>query len=224
MKPIILIGARLDGQAGVVLDLIEQTKEYKVVGYIDNTPSLQNKLINGVPVLGLSDDLEKMELETDLFHISIGDNPGRGYIFNRLMKLGYKVVNLIHPHAIVSKNIKIGQGCYIGPGAIVNYNSQIENAVIINSGAIIEHDNKIGFCAHVAPGAKTAGRVSIGEYSFVGLGATILPDINIGRSVMVGAGSTVIRNISDKTTVRGYAAKPMQGIVNIYKDIKPDNP
>jgi len=40
---------------------------------------------------------------------------------------------------------------------------------------------------------------------------------------MVGAGSTVIKNVMDKNTVYGFAAKLKEGdLGNIYKDVIPD--
>ena len=34
---IIIVGARIDGQAGVVLNAIESRNEYKIVGFIGNS-------------------------------------------------------------------------------------------------------------------------------------------------------------------------------------------
>ena len=219
--PIIIIGARIDGQAGVVLDLIERTKKYKVIGFLDSTPKFQNTLIKNIPVIGSSDNLEKQSFETKYFHIAIGDNVARGRLFNELKNLRYEVVSLIHPTSVISKNAKIGKGCFLGPNAILNNGTVIDDAVIINSGAIIEHDNYIGFSSNMAPGSKTGGRVIVGKYAFIGIGATILPDIRIGEGAMVGAGSTLVKNVDDKTTVSGYAAKKHKQ--NIYVTIAANN-
>lgn len=219
-KTLVLIGARLDGHAGVVLDTLKEIGQYELVGFIDNTPALQKTKINGVPVIGSSDDLETMKIPADCVHISIGDNVARGNIFRILQKRGIEVVTLIHPTAIVSSGAIIKQGCYIGPQAIINTGTVIEDAALINSGSIIEHDDRIGFAAHMAPGTKTAGRVHVGDFAFVGVGATILPDIRIGSGAMIGAGATVVKDVPDRTTVVGYAAKKHRK--NIYRDVKAD--
>nr|MBP6342795.1 hypothetical protein [Candidatus Omnitrophota bacterium] len=71
-KTIIIIGARMDGHAGVVVDTLKEIGGYELVGFLDNTPSLQNKTISGVPVLGSSDELTTMKFPADCAHIAIG--------------------------------------------------------------------------------------------------------------------------------------------------------
>jgi sugar O-acyltransferase (sialic acid O-acetyltransferase NeuD family) len=215
LEKIIIVGARMDGQAGVVLDIINTFKMFKVIGFLDNTPELQGKTVQGLPILGSSDDIDTLQLETNLFHIGIGDNVARGNIFQQLINNGYKVVSIIHPSAIISSNCSIGQGCFIGPRAIINNGTIIHEAVIINTGAIVEHDNSIGFSVHIAPGTITAGRVVVNRFAFIGIGAVLLPDIQIGENAMVGAGSVVVKNVDSQTTVVGYAAQKYKK-KNIY--------
>ncbi|MFC1595720.1 NeuD/PglB/VioB family sugar acetyltransferase [Candidatus Margulisiibacteriota bacterium] len=217
---IVVIGARMDGHAGVILDTCDAENKYKIIGFIDNTPEYQNTKINGIPVIGSTDDLEKLKLPTNNVHIAIGDNVARGKIFNRLKNIGLNVVSLIHPTATVSQKASIGEGCFIGPKAVINNGVEIKAATIINTGTIVEHDNKIGFAVHLAPGTKTTGRVHIDDFSFVGVGSTILPDIMIGAHTMIGAGSTVVKDVPPGTTVIGYAAKKHKK--NIYVDARPD--
>lgn len=219
-EKIIIIGARIDGHAGVVLDLIELDKKYDVVGFIDNTIELQGTKIKGIEVLGSTDALESLNLPTKNVHIAIGDNVARKDLLERIKKINLVPITLIHPSAVVSKNAKIGEGSFIGARAIVNNGTQLGNVVIINSGAIVEHDNIISTAVHMAPGTKTAGRVIIEECAFIGVGATILPDIKIGSCAMIGAGSTVVKNVSSKVTVIGYAAQKHDK--NIYFETDSD--
>jgi len=219
-KELVIVGARLDGHAGVVLDAIEKIGGYQIIGFIDNDPKLQNTEIRNIPVLGLIDDLENMELSARYVHIAIGDNYYRGKLYERIKKIGLEAVTLIHPAAIVSENSTIGEGCFIAPLAIINSGSVLGAVSIINSGGIVEHDTKLGLAVHVGPGATTGGRVLVDDFSFLGLGSTILPDIHIGSGVMVGAGATVVKDIPSKTTVIGYAAKKHPK--NIYIDAESD--
>jgi sugar O-acyltransferase (sialic acid O-acetyltransferase NeuD family) len=219
-KRIVVIGACLRGHAGVILDTLDLINEYKLVGFIDNSPELQNKLISGVPVIGSTDDLDSLEIPAEYAHIAIGENVARGKLFRHLEQRGLNVVTLIHPTATISKRAKIGKGCFIGAGAVVNIGAVIGSASIINTGTIVEHDNKIGYAVHLAPGTKTTGRVQIDDFAFIGVGSTILPDIHIGSGAMVGAGSTVVKDVSPKTTIFGYAAR--KHYKNIYLDTKSD--
>lgn len=217
---IVLVGARLDGHAGVLLDVISEIGTYEVVGFIDSTPSLQGTIVAGVPVLGSTDDLETLAIHADSVHVAIGDNVARGNIYNTLVKRGIPVETIIHPSASISSRATIGDGCFIGAGAIVNNGARIGSASIINTGVVVEHDNLVGFAVHMAPGTTTAGRVTIDDFVFVGAGATVLPDAHIGSGALIGAGSTVVNDVPNKTTVVGYAAR--RHVKNIYQETRPD--
>lgn len=219
-RKILIIGARLDGHAGSVLDAIAGIETYEVVGFIDSTPSLQGKTVAGKPVLGSTEDIETIEIPADCVHIAVGDNAARGNLYYKLSKRGIVIETIIHPTAHVSDRAHVGAGAFVGVGAIINNGARIGNASIINTGAVIEHDGVIGFAVHMAPGTTTSGRFSIGDYAFVGVGATVLPDVHIGSSAMVGAGSTVVHDVPDKDTVIGYAAR--QHVKNIYLETVPD--
>ena len=56
-RTIVIVGARMDGHAGVILDSLQLIGGYKVTGFIDNSRKIQNSLINCIPVLGSTDDL-----------------------------------------------------------------------------------------------------------------------------------------------------------------------
>lgn len=213
-KEVIIIGARMDGHAGVIVNTIKTLDKYKLIGFFDNTPELQGTHVFGLPVIGSSDDLRKHDFAGKCVHIAIGDNVARSNLFKSLKKANIEVVTIIHPTAMISSDVTIEEGCFIAPGVIINNGSTISSVCIINSGAIIEHDNKIGHAVHVAPGATTAGRVIINDYAFIGVGSTILPDIEIGKGALVGAGSTVVRNVAPQITVMGYAAQKRKK--NIY--------
>ena len=219
-RKIIIIGARIDGHAGVILDTIEEIGEYEVVGFVDNSPRLQKKNFKGIPVIGSTDQLNSLKVPTKYFHIAIGENISRYNIFKLLKSRNFNVETIVHPSATVSKYSTLGEGCFIAPHAVVNNGSNIGNVTIINTGAIVEHNSQVGDAVHLAPGVKTAGRVKIGKFSFIGLGATILPDIHVGSGVMVGAGSTVVKNVAPNTTMIGYAARKRTS--NIYMDTKSD--
>jgi len=218
---IIIVGARIDGHAGVVVNAIVSRNEYEIIGFIDNTPELQGTIINGVPVIGSTDDIANIKLPVNNFHIAIGDNLARFRLQKSLKNLGCKPITIVHPAATVSElNVKIGDGSFIGPNAIINNGSTIGATCIINSGAIVEHDNIYGDAVHVAPGVKTGGRVRIGDYSFIGVGSSILPDVEIGSGALIGSGSTVTKNVKNQVTMIGYSAKPYNK--SVYESILPD--
>ena len=213
-----LIGARADGQAGVILDVLTYFENIEVVAFYNNSPELNGTSINGIPVLGCINDATKDSLsKIDMFHISVGDNNARLDLYRKLKKQGLKLLTIIHPTAVVSKTARISEGCFIGAQAVIQNNVIISNVSLINSGAIIEHDNVIGQAVHVAPRACTAGRVKIGDMSFVGIGAVIIPDVIIGELSFIAAGAIITKNVLDKTIMMGYSSKVHTK--NIYSEV-----
>ena len=216
-----LIGARIDGQAGVVLDVLSHFKNIEVVAFFDNTAELKGSYINGIPVVGCIDSASEDSLtDIDMFHISIGDNRARLELYRKLKKRGFSFLTIVHPTAVVSKTAKIYEGCFIGAQAVVQNNSIVSNVSLINTAAVIEHDNEIGEAVHVAPRACTAGRVKIGNMSFIGIGAVIIPDVVIGELSFIAAGAVITKDVSDQIMMMGYSAKVHK--TNIYTEINED--
>jgi sugar O-acyltransferase (sialic acid O-acetyltransferase NeuD family) len=215
---LVLIGARLDGQAGVVLDILRQRKDVEVVAFLDNSHGIQGAVLNGIPVIGSADKMDNLDFKgIDAFHISIGDNKARYEIYNDLKQRQMSLFTVVHPSAVISKTALIGDGCFIGANAVIQNNVRIGNVTLLNTASIIEHDNVIGHAVHVAPRVCTAGRVKINDLAFIGIGSTIIPDIEIGKSAFIGAGSVIVKDVSPEKTMIGYAAKEHDK--NIYLDL-----
>lgn len=218
IKSVALIGGRINGQAGVVLDALSSNNKFNVVCCYDSTTNLHGTSIANVPVIGdfSTTGLEELR-EIDYFHISIGDNQARNDIYNKLKILDLKLLSIVHPSAAVSSTASIGEGCFIGPNSVVQNNSKLGSVCIVNSAAVVEHDNVIGNAVHLAPNSSTGGRVTINDMGFIGISATILPDIIIGESAFIGAGSVITKDVRDNTTMIGYAAREHKR--NIYYDL-----
>ena len=110
-KKIILIGA--GGYAKSVIDSLNLDK-YEIVGFIDDIKKGEHL---GYKILGNS--LENFNSQNYCFFVCIGDNKKRTIWYNKILEKGLEVINIIDKSAIVSKNIRIGKGIFIGKLAIV---------------------------------------------------------------------------------------------------------
>jgi len=186
---------------------LSDKNKFKILGYIDDYPEKKGKIFYGYSVLGLPEQIAQ-ELKGEIyFHCAIGDNKSRENVANRLAGFGWRPITLIHPSALMGREVSIGDGSYIGAGAVVAPRAKIGNHVLINCSAGIGHDSVLEDFAQVCPGARVNGMCTVKKYAFIGSNASLHPGITVGTAATVGANSQVIRSVRPNTTVIGVPAK-----------------
>ena len=205
---VLIIGARADGHAKVVLEILQAMKHI-VVGFIDDNVSKKGNKIRGIPILGTMSEIKNISKKYRATGaiIAIGDNPMRRKLSAEIEKAGLNLVNAIHPTVHFDSDVIIGKGCYIGQGVIIITGTKIGNCANIHTGATIDHDNVIEDGANLGPGVHTAGRVKIGRDAILGTGAIVIPDGVVESGATVGAGAVVIRTVKANTKVVGVPAR-----------------
>ena len=204
IKKTVIIGG--SGHSHAVCDLLLRDKTVDIIGIVDD---VIDSGFYGLKLLGGTHRLKEI-FENHLAEytfVAIGSNPGRYKLATIAEQIGYKFINVISPHAVISQNAVIGSGNVIMPGAIVNADAHIGNNTVINTNCSIDHETIIHDFVHIAPGCSICGRVTIGMGSFVGTGARIINGVKIGKNVMIGAGAAVINDIPDNFTAVGVPAK-----------------
>ncbi|MDY6207029.1 MAG: acetyltransferase [Prevotella sp.] len=173
------------GHAKVIIDILKAAG-IGVGKLIDD--NFLVKELNGIPV---SHDVE----ENEPVIISIGNNSVRKKIATQYNHLEFG--KAVHPSAIISPSVAIGEGTVVMQGAILQADSQIGKHCIINTGASVDHECIIEDYTHISPHATVCGNSHIGEGTWIGAGATVIQSVNIGKWSVIGAGSVVIEDIPD---------------------------
>jgi UDP-perosamine 4-acetyltransferase len=207
-KKLVIIGG--GGHSRVLIDLIQECGDYEIVGILD----LQLKAgasVLGVPILG-GDDLLSQVYAEGVKNACIGvgstkDTSKRRILYEKVKRMGFFVLTLIHPRTIISKSSQIAEGVQIMAGAVVQAGVKISENTIINTSAIIEHDCDIGKNVHICPGAVVAGGVKVSDSALIGANATIKQGIRIGESAVVGAGAVVVKDVPASVIVKGVPAR-----------------
>lgn len=198
MEEIILFG--IGGHAHSVVDSIEQTGEYHILGFLDKKEFL-GKSYRDYPVLAMDDAMKKYyENGVKNAFVTVGymgHGNVRERLYQQLKDIGYILPNIIDKTAIVSGNVKLGEGIFVGKKAVINAGAEIGNMCIVNTGAIIEHDCIVEEFSHISVGSVLCGSVHIGESSFVGANAVVIQEKSLGRHCIVAAGSAVRKNVED---------------------------
>lgn len=193
MNKLVIIGA--SGHGKVIADIAEKNG-YNEIVFLDDNGSI--KECAGYPVVGKT--IEAADIDGDKI-VAIGNAAIRERIQSTI-----ETVTLIHPDAIISRRVKIGNGTVIMAGAVINSDAVIGRGCIINTGASVDHDCVVSDFAHISVGAHVAGTCYIGERTWIGIGATVINNINICANCMVGAGAVVIKDIIKSGTYIGVPA------------------
>ena len=203
MTDIVIYGA--SGHAKVIIDIVEQTGIYNIIGLVDDTGASDSLM--GYPV---AKDLNTyLEQGVNAGLVAIGDNWHRSRIVAKILGKcsGFKFISVLHPLIRKARDVEIGEGTVVMAGSNINPCTRIGSHCIINTGSNIDHDCTIYDYASIAPGATLGGNVVVGEYSAVGLGASVIQKVAIGSHTVIGAGSVVVNNIPEKCVSFGNPSK-----------------
>lgn len=212
MKKVIIIGS--GGHAKVVIDIINEinkkNKDIDIIGITSKSLSV-GELFFGLPVLGNDDIIEGYRGKENYF-LAMGlggfkDNFLREKVFNAMVGLGMRFLNVIHPSAVISETVVFGQGVTIFPGVILNTEVEIGDNTIIATGSSIDHETIIEENVLVSAGVTVGAYAIIGKRSLIALGANVVSGVKIGVDVLVAAGAVVVNDISDNKKVFGIPAK-----------------
>ena len=195
---LVIIGA--SGHGKVVAD-IAQLNGYTDIVFLDDNKSVTE--CAGYPVIGDTN----VVVDGDIF-VAIGNTNVRQELMNRFIDHCQPI--LIHPSAIVAKDVKIGAGSVVMAGAVINPSTTIGRGCIINTSSSIDHDCVLGDFVHVAVGAHICGTVSVSDSVWIGAGAIVSNNISICDNCMIGASAVVVKNIVLPGTYVGMPAKKIK--------------
>jgi len=214
-KKVVIIGA--GGHAREVLDLFDACniggQNYEVLGYIvESRFGSPGTVVNDKPILG---DFSWFKGRNEVSAIcGVGKPELRKRLVGLAKQFGVRFINVIHPSAIMTPWITLGEGVVITAGCILTNQIHVGNHVHVNRNSTIGHNCVIEDFVMISPGVNISGNVLIREGCFIGTGANIIDKINLGQWSIIGAGSTIIREVPPNSTVVGVPGK----VVNTRED------
>lgn len=191
MKEIILVGG--GGYCKSCIDVIETTREFKIIGIVDTKENLGKEVL-GYKISYTDEDIPKLCKKYQNFLITLGhlgSPEKRIYLYETVKSYGGTFPMIISPFSYVSKHTLIGEGTIIMHYAIINAGANIGKNCIINTKALIEHDAIIEDHCHISTGAIINGGVRVGEGTFIGSNAVTKQYIEIPKNSFIKAGSVV---------------------------------
>jgi sugar O-acyltransferase (sialic acid O-acetyltransferase NeuD family) len=207
MKDFVIIGAGDFGKEVALLieDINKIYNQYNLLGYIDDYKETGIEL-NGYKVIGDTEYLIKLSREKELFGVISVQNPEVKKAFVKTLK-NIKWETLIHPSAIITRTVTIGEGSIITAGNIISNNVNIGKHCLINLGCTVGHDNVIEDYVCIMPGCNLSGFTTLKEGSYLGTGVKVIPRITICEGAVIGAGAVVVRDIPEPGTYVGVPVR-----------------
>jgi sugar O-acyltransferase (sialic acid O-acetyltransferase NeuD family) len=209
-RELVVVGAGGFGRETVeaVRTLNAVGARWRLAGYLDDDPARHGKVINGVPVLGGTEELGRMP---DAFVVVCTGRPDNYVSRPRIVEaLGLppeRYATIIHPSASVSVTSRIGPGSVLLAQTVLTAAVTVGSHVAIMPHVTLTHDDVVDDFVTMASGACLGGNVHVGRCGYVGAGALVREQCSIGSCALVGMGAVVTRDIPPREVWAGVPAR-----------------
>lgn len=203
------------GAGGMGRELIWQissqnTEQYNILGFVDDSDNKLGSVINGFQVVGNTQWLLNRN-EPIAVAVALGDSEMRKRTVASLKKNNnISFPNIISSDAIISDYVEMGEGNIICFNSIITVNIKIGNFLLCNRSCNIGHDVELSDYVTLNPNVTLSGNVKVGDCVNIGTGSVVIQGKNIGDNTVIGAGAVVTSNIPDNCTAVGVPAKPIK--------------
>ena len=186
---------------------IQAGTPWRIKGFLDSRADALRGLAYDVPILASPDDYEPAA--DDVFLCAIGDPAAKRRYAMQMQAKGARFTRLIHPTALIGRNVEIGEGAIICPYTQLSCDLALGRHVMLGTNSSAAHDTRTGDYTQISGACQINGHATIGEGVFLGSSVTLLPKSRVEDWAYVGAGSVVLRRVKTRTKVFGNPAMPI---------------
>ncbi len=207
MKDLIIIGA--GGFGREVSWLVERinavSPQWNLLGFVDDNPEIQSKIIDGYKVISKIDELNNYP---DAYVVCcIANTAVRKKIVG---KVHNPFATLVDPCAILSSKVEIGEGSVVCANIVATVDIKIGKHNIIDVSSTIGHDAVLEDFVTLYPSVNVSGNTLIKNGVELGTGTQVIQGLTVGENTIVGAGAVVTRDLPDNCTAVGAPAKAIK--------------
>jgi sugar O-acyltransferase (sialic acid O-acetyltransferase NeuD family) len=197
-RPLLIVGAGgLAREAASAVTAINDVRPtWRMLGFLDDDPSLHGRTVAGHPVLGPVG--------------SVGDHPDAAVVlctgrpdayasrWSLARRLGLpddRYATIRHPTSTA------GRGCTVGAGAVLlshvdlTADVTVGRHVAVMPQCVLTHDSRVGDWATLASGVRLGGGCTIGAGAYLGSSVCLREGTHVGDWAMVGMGAVVTRDV-----------------------------
>ena len=206
MKVVLYGASELGRDVASMAPALRDADAADVVGFLDDGEGAAGRTVLGLPVLGGGDWLDGAPSDVRVV-VTVGDPGVRRRLVARLEGRGARFATLVHPGAVVTPWVAMGEGTVVMAGCTFTCDVTLGRHVVVNPGCTLAHDVTVADFAYISPGVDLAGRAAVEEEAYLGTGAVVIPGRRVGARSVVGAGAVVVRDVPPDVTVAGVPAR-----------------
>jgi sugar O-acyltransferase (sialic acid O-acetyltransferase NeuD family) len=213
VRELLLVGSGGFGRetAEVVGAINRLAPTWKLLGFLDDDPGRAGAVVDGVPVLGAVDAVERYpDAQLVVCTGHPGDYSSRRRIVARLGLDPGRYATLVHPAAVLPAAAEVGPGSVLLAGVVATAAVRVGAHVAVMPGTVLTHDDVIGPYATLAAGVRLAGRVRVGEGAYLGAGALVRENLTVGAWALVGMGAVVLEDVPAGEVWAGVPARRLR--------------
>lgn len=198
MKNLVIIGN--GSYAAMMKRYIDLTQFGTVQAFAVDKPFITTPILCDTPVIAL-DTLSQhfnpanIQLIMGIGYTKMGEIRKR--IFEHCKQQDYTFANYIHPTAILSSNISLGEGNNLLEGVIIEESVCIGDANLFFGGSLIAHETIIGNYNTFSVKSVVAGVTTVKNNCFVGAAATLRDHITLNDYVLIGASAYAAKDVKE---------------------------
>lgn len=192
--------------AQLVCDINAVKPSFVLQGFVDDRKEITGQVVGDWPVIGTVDDLIQARF-ADAWALGVGSPATKRQFALRLARSGLTAPPLVHPSAVVGRNVRIGEGVIVCAGNILTCDIVVGRFVTLNLSCTVGHDSRIGAFATLAPGVHVSGNVTVGEGADLGTGSATVQGKSVGTWTIIGAGAVIASDIPANCTAVGVPAR-----------------
>ena len=203
MQDVAIIG--FGGYAKHIANCVEQSGNWKVVGYIDKDKSSGAEFSE--------QNLEEVKSAGIKYLVNgVGNlsHPWMKSMLGKFLDDDFEFPTIVHPSAVVSNSVTLGKGVLILENAVIKTEANVGDFSLINSLALVSHGCVIGELTHLSLGAKIGGDCIVGENCLLGINSSVIKVITIGTNVIIGAGTVILKDVQDQVVIVGNPGKVLK--------------
>jgi sugar O-acyltransferase (sialic acid O-acetyltransferase NeuD family) len=216
VRPLVVVGSGGFGRetVEVVRAVNAEAHTWDLLGFLDDDPALHGTEIDGAPVLGGIDDMERFGA-ADV--VVCTGHPGNYFSRKRIVeRLGLaptRYATIVHPTAVLPTTASVGGGSVLLAHVVATASVRIGRHVSVMPGVVFTHDDVIEDFATFGAGACLGGRVHVEEGAYVGSGALVREDRTVGAWALVGMGAVVTKDVPLAETWAGVPARFLRPVL-----------